>query len=125
WAPRRGNLGRDRNDGPGVRRRLRQAHQPASLPLRQPRQSDQGRARQSAASLFTLQRNGTAQMRRVGIVDYGLCNIDSIRRATEVCGGEPTVTRNPDELVAQDLLILPGVGAFGAAMANLDAWGLA
>jgi glutamine amidotransferase len=64
-------------------------------------------------------------MRRVGIIDYGLCNIDSIRRATEVCGGRPTVTRNPDDLFDQDLLILPGVGAFGAAMANLDAWGLA
>ncbi len=64
-------------------------------------------------------------MRRVGIVDYGLCNIDFIRRATEVCGGQPTVIRNPDDLATQDLLILPGVGAFGAAMANLDAWGLA
>jgi glutamine amidotransferase len=63
-------------------------------------------------------------MRRVGIIDYGLCNIDSIRRATEVCGGQPTVTRDPDALLDFELLILPGVGAFGAAMANLDGWGL-
>jgi len=64
-------------------------------------------------------------MRRVGIVDYGLCNIDSIRRAVEVCGGRPTVTREADALAGQDLLILPGVGRFDAAMTHLDEWGLA
>jgi glutamine amidotransferase len=63
-------------------------------------------------------------MRTIGIVDYGLCNIDSIRRACEICGGRPTVTRDPDTLADFDLLILPGVGAFGAAMANLNQWGL-
>jgi len=63
-------------------------------------------------------------MRRVGIIDYGLCNIDSIRRATEVCGGVASVTREPDELRSFDLLVLPGVGSFGAAMANLNAWEL-
>jgi glutamine amidotransferase len=67
---------------------------------------------------------GKDVVRRVGIIDYGLCNIDSIRRATEICGGQATVTRDPEALVDFDLLILPGVGAFGAAMANLDQWGL-
>jgi glutamine amidotransferase len=64
-------------------------------------------------------------MRRVGIIDYGLCNIDSIARAIEVCGGSATVTRAPDAIAGFDLLVLPGVGAFGAAMANLTDWGLA
>src|SRR5262245_32876063 len=63
-------------------------------------------------------------MRRIGIIDYGLCNIDSIRRATEICGGRATLTRDPNELREFDMLILPGVGAFGAAMANLNAWEL-
>jgi imidazole glycerol-phosphate synthase subunit HisH len=63
-------------------------------------------------------------MRTVGIIDYGLCNIDSIRRATEVLGGAATVTRDPDALRHFDLLILPGVGSFGAAMANLSRDGL-
>jgi glutamine amidotransferase len=63
-------------------------------------------------------------MRSVGIIDYGLCNIDSIRRATEICGGRATLTRDPNELSDFDMLILPGVGSFGAAMANLDAWEL-
>lgn len=64
-------------------------------------------------------------MRHVGIIDYGLCNIDSIARAVEVCGGKPTVTRDPDAMPDFDLLVLPGVGSFGAAMANLSGWGLA
>ena len=64
-------------------------------------------------------------MRRVAIIDYGLCNIDSIRRGVEVCGGRPIVARDPDVLADADLLILPGVGSFDAAMTHLTDWGLA
>jgi imidazole glycerol-phosphate synthase subunit HisH len=63
-------------------------------------------------------------MPRVAIIDYGLCNLDSIRRAVEVCGGDPFVTDDPDELNSANLLILPGVGAFGVAMSNLRARGM-
>jgi len=63
-------------------------------------------------------------MPRVAIIDYGLCNLDSIRRAVEMCGGEPFVTDDPDRLADANLLILPGVGAFGVAMENLKAHGL-
>ena len=31
-------------------------------------------------------------MNRVGIVDYGMCNLDSVARAVEECGGTPVVT---------------------------------
>ncbi len=64
-------------------------------------------------------------MHRVGIIDYGLCNIDSVARAIETNGGRATITRDPAVVGMQDLLVLPGVGAFGAAMDNLQAWGLA
>lgn len=63
-------------------------------------------------------------MPRVAIIDYGLCNLDSIRRAVEMCGGDPTVTDDPEALSAANLLILPGVGSFGVAMDNLKARGM-
>tara|TARA_Y100001934_G_C12262743_1_gene730869 strand:+ start:628 stop:1260 length:633 start_codon:yes stop_codon:yes gene_type:complete len=64
-------------------------------------------------------------MTSVAIVDYGLCNLDSITRAIEECGGTPTVANEPGPLEAADLLVLPGVGAFPRAIANLKNRGLA
>jgi glutamine amidotransferase len=58
-------------------------------------------------------------MNRVGIVDYGLCNIDSVARAVEELGGRPVPSRDPRELAETDRLILPGVGAFDVAMRHL------
>jgi imidazole glycerol-phosphate synthase subunit HisH len=63
-------------------------------------------------------------MPRVAIIDYGLCNLDSIRRAVEMCGGNPFVTDDADRLREANLLILPGVGAFGVAMENLKSHGM-
>lgn len=63
-------------------------------------------------------------MPSVAIIDYGLCNLDSIRRAVEMCGGDPFITDDPARLNDANLLILPGVGAFGAAMSNLKAKGM-
>ncbi|MBM4293807.1 MAG: imidazole glycerol phosphate synthase subunit HisH [Deltaproteobacteria bacterium] len=58
-------------------------------------------------------------MRRVAVIDYGLCNLDSIARALEECGGVPTVTAEPGPLKTATHIILPGVGAFSTAMHNL------
>ena len=63
-------------------------------------------------------------MRSVAIVDYGLCNLDSVARAIEECGGAPVVTDRPEDLQAADRVIIPGVGAFGKAMENLRRNGL-
>lgn len=63
-------------------------------------------------------------MNRVVIVDYGMCNLDSIARAIEECGGRSFVTDNPRELKAATQIILPGVGAFPDAMRNLNERGL-
>jgi glutamine amidotransferase len=60
----------------------------------------------------------------VAIIDYGLCNLDSIRRAIEECGGAPLVTNDPGDLDTCDRIVLPGVGSFARAMANLRAAGL-
>jgi glutamine amidotransferase len=58
-------------------------------------------------------------MKRVGIVDYGMCNLDSVARAVQECGGDPVVSGRPAELAGVDRLILPGVGAFADAMRQL------
>ena len=63
-------------------------------------------------------------MRKVCIVDYGLCNLDSVARAIEECGGEPLVTHRPEDLRSCDRMVIPGVGAFGKAVENLRRDGL-
>jgi glutamine amidotransferase len=60
-------------------------------------------------------------VQRVAIVDYGLCNLDSVRRAFEEVGARPFVTDDPSDLDACDRIVLPGVGAFPDAMRNLRA----
>ncbi len=63
-------------------------------------------------------------MSNVVIVDYGMCNLDSIARAVEECGGNPTVTDQPRELSNATQIILPGVGAFPDGMRNIRERGL-
>ncbi len=63
-------------------------------------------------------------MRQVAIIDYRLCNIDSIRRAVELCGATVETARDPGAVRAAAKLVLPGVGSFRQAMANLREAGL-
>jgi glutamine amidotransferase len=53
---------------------------------------------------------------RVAIIDYGAGNLASVVNALWVAGAEPSVARTPDDLKRADRLILPGVGAGGAAL---------
>jgi glutamine amidotransferase len=55
----------------------------------------------------------------VAIVDYGLGNLFSIRQACARVGLAPIVTADRREIAAAAGVILPGVGAFGDAMAML------
>jgi glutamine amidotransferase len=57
----------------------------------------------------------------VAIVDYGMGNRRSVQKALEHLGAHVRVTRDPALLAAADGLILPGVGAFAAAMSALRA----
>lgn len=63
---------------------------------------------------------------RLGIVDYGMGNLASVERAIRHLAPEVAVTRvdRPEELEHQDAVILPGVGAFGAAVRSLRSAGL-
>jgi glutamine amidotransferase len=53
------------------------------------------------------------------IIDYGLCNLGSVKRAFEECGASAFITDDPREAEKASHLVLPGVGAFGDAMKNL------
>lgn len=55
----------------------------------------------------------------VVIVDYGMGNLFSIKNAFRVSGLETEITSSGKEILAADGVILPGVGAFGKAMATL------
>ena len=57
----------------------------------------------------------------VGVVDYGVGNLASVYRALHGLGYRCRVSRDPAVLSATDLLLLPGVGAFPAAMEALHA----
>lgn len=56
---------------------------------------------------------------RVAIVDYGLGNLYSVQRACADAGLEASITSDRRDLQAAHGIILPGVGAFGDAMATL------
>ena len=55
----------------------------------------------------------------VTVVDYQLCNLDSMVRALEACGARVRVATHARDIETATRLILPGVGAFPDAMANL------
>ncbi|MBA2919761.1 imidazole glycerol phosphate synthase subunit HisH [Sphingomonas sp. MAH-20] len=57
--------------------------------------------------------------RTIGVVDYGVGNHASVWRALHGLGYRCRISAEPDVLSATDLLVLPGVGAFGAAMEAL------
>ncbi len=60
----------------------------------------------------------------VAIIDYDAGNLKSVEKAVLKLGGEPLITREPAQILAADHVILPGVGAFGDAMARLGEYGL-
>ncbi len=62
---------------------------------------------------------------RVAIVDYGMGNLFSVRLACEHAGLSAQCTSDPNEVRSADAIVLPGVGAFGDAMAFLRQAGLA
>ncbi|HMP74762.1 MAG TPA: imidazole glycerol phosphate synthase subunit HisH [Kiritimatiellia bacterium] len=58
-------------------------------------------------------------MNRVGIIDYGMGNLTSVRNAVAALGQSVVILNDPAEMAQVTHLILPGVGAFGDGMANL------
>lgn len=60
----------------------------------------------------------------IAIIDYDVGNIRSIFAAFEKVGANPKLTRDRDEVMSADGLVLPGVGAFSHGMAKLKKYGL-
>ena len=60
----------------------------------------------------------------IAIIDYDAGNIKSVEKALQYLGEETCVTRSPEEILAAEKVILPGVGAFGDAMQKLHQYGL-
>jgi glutamine amidotransferase len=61
----------------------------------------------------------SAESPRIAVVDYGMGNRRSVEKALERVGARAFVSRDPAQLRAADGLLLPGVGAFPAAMATI------
>ncbi len=55
----------------------------------------------------------------VAIIDYDAGNLKSVQNALKKLGSESVITRDPQVLAGADHVILPGVGAFGDAMAQI------
>ena len=57
---------------------------------------------------------------KIAIVDYGMGNVNSVKRKLQRINIEVIITSDPGVVVRTDKLILPGVGHFGKAMENLS-----
>ena len=60
----------------------------------------------------------------IAIIDYGMGNLRSVWKAFESVGHQALVTREPAAIKNADRVVLPGVGAFGDCMANLERFNL-
>jgi imidazole glycerol-phosphate synthase subunit HisH len=60
----------------------------------------------------------------IAIIDYGMGNLRSVQKGFEKVGHQAVVTDDPDRVAAAGKVVLPGVGAFEDAMAELRARGL-
>ena len=56
---------------------------------------------------------------RVTLFDHGAGNLHSLAKAIAACGAEPELVDDPHVLADARVVVLPGVGAFGAAAAKL------
>lgn len=57
---------------------------------------------------------------KVIVIDYGMGNLGSVRRAFEECGADVLITDSPEDLKLSTHIVLPGVGAFPDGMQNLS-----
>ena len=60
----------------------------------------------------------------IAIIDYDAGNIKSVEKALKRLGQDGKVTRDREEILHADKVILPGVGSFGDAMEKLVNYGL-
>ena len=61
----------------------------------------------------------------IGIVNYGIGNLQSVKNSLDFLNIPNAIINKPEEINNFDKIILPGVGAFGAAMEKLNSLGFA
>src|SRR4029077_19404174 len=93
--------------------RTRQAGKSDQDQLRQPRQS--------LSRMGPFADGWSIGTMKTVVINYGMGNLGSVRRALEECGADVAVSENPSALANADRIVLPGVGAFGDGMQNLHA----
>ena len=60
----------------------------------------------------------------IAMIDYDAGNIKSVEKALQKLGADVVITKDPEVILNAGKVILPGVGAFGDAMGNLNRYGL-
>ena len=55
----------------------------------------------------------------IAIIDYGMGNIHSVKKALELCGAKTLVTHQPEDIRDCDKAVFPGVGAFDDCLLEL------
>lgn len=60
----------------------------------------------------------------IAVIDYDAGNLKSVEKALKYLGENTTITRDRDEILKADKVILPGVGSFGDAMDKLNSYHL-
>ena len=60
----------------------------------------------------------------IAIIDYGMGNLKSVKKAFTALDLEAEITSNPESLLKADKVVLPGVGAFRDAIATLNESGM-
>lgn len=67
---------------------------------------------------------GLSKGKRIGVIDYGMGNQQSLLNAIAKIGGDGILSSKCEKLKECDVLLLPGVGAFGQGMSELKTRGL-
>lgn len=60
----------------------------------------------------------------VTIIDYGMGNLQSVQKAFQAVGAQAEIVSHPEQVATAEVIVLPGVGAFGRAMQNLQQTGM-
>ncbi|WP_457641924.1 imidazole glycerol phosphate synthase subunit HisH [Persephonella sp.] len=60
----------------------------------------------------------------ITVVDYGMGNLRSVAKALEKVGFDVKVSSDPADIKNAEAIVVPGVGAFGDAIHNLERFGL-
>ncbi len=55
----------------------------------------------------------------IAVIDYGAGNVFNVLKACRYLGREAELTADPQKISQADVVLFPGVGAFGAAMTRL------